>query len=352
MPQPIIFTQEIATALSRVLADIQADKLFLLTDHHTYTLCQPLIASVCADFSIQPISIPAGDDAKTLTSLSHVWQTLSEDGASRKSLLINLGGGMITDLGGFAAASFKRGMPFINIPTTLLGAIDAAVGGKTGINFNGLKNEIGAFAPAQSVIISPVFFKTLDAPNMLSGFAEMIKHGLIDSPDHLQSLLEFDLSQDNPALLLDLMKRSVAYKSAIVSQDPYEKGIRKALNFGHTVAHAFESLALDRREPILHGYAVAWGMVCELILSHRQCGFPLQMLKKIASFVQMHYGIFPFTCKSYDQLYSYMEHDKKNEGGKINFTLLADVGHIQINQQASKEDLFAMFDIFRELFGI
>ena len=259
---------------------------------------------------------------------------------------------MITDLGGFAAASFKRGMPFINIPTTLLGAIDAAVGGKTGINFNGLKNEIGTFAPAQCVMISPAFFKTLDTPNMLSGFAEMLKHGLIDNKEHLQALLAYDLSQADPSILLDLMKRSVAYKTYIVAQDPFEKGIRKALNFGHTVGHAFESLALEREEPLLHGYAVAWGMVCELILSHRQCHFPIQTLKEVATFVQSHYGIFPFTCKAYDQLYSLMLHDKKNEAGKINFTLLSDIGHIQINQHASKEDLFAMFDIFRELFGI
>lgn len=235
---------------------------------------------------------------KTLETLASVWMALSTQGATRHSLLINLGGGMVTDLGGFAAATFKRGISYINIPTTLLAMVDASVGGKTGINFNGLKNEIGAFAPANSVLIETEFLRTLDTHNFFSGYAEMLKHGLISNTAHWAELLNFDSSSIDYAALKQLVGQSVQVKEDIVEQDPFEHGIRKALNLGHTVGHAFESMALAENRPVLHGYAVAWGIVCELYLSHLKVGFPKEKMRQTIQFIKDNYGIFTFDCKN------------------------------------------------------
>ncbi len=205
------------------------------------------------------IVIEATDAHKDFASLMTVWKHLSEGGATRHTLLINIGGGMVTDLGGFAASTFKRGINYINIPTTLLSMVDASVGGKTGINFLGLKNEIGVFNNAKSVILDTKFLKTLDVENMLSGYAEMLKHGLINNEKMLGELLTFDIEKPDLVELKRMVAESVAVKQRIVTEDPTEKGIRKALNLGHTAGHAFESFAL-KHKPVLHGYAVAWGL--------------------------------------------------------------------------------------------
>ena len=268
------------------------------------------------------ITIGAGDVHKTLETLASVWQILSDKGASRHSLLINLGGGMVTDLGGFAAATFKRGFAYINVPTTLLAMVDASVGGKTGINFNGLKNEVGVFAPADSVLIETEFLRSLDAQNFFSGYAEMLKHGLISNEAHWAELLNFNTDLIDYKYLKKLVGESVQVKENIVEQDPFEHGIRKALNLGHTVGHAFESLALAENRPVLHGYAVAWGIVCELYLSHLKTGFPKEKMRQTIQFIKENYGSFTFDCKQYEQLYALMLHDKKNTAGVINFTLL------------------------------
>jgi 3-dehydroquinate synthase len=289
---------------------------------------------------------------KNIETLSHVWTQLSQRGATRHSLLINLGGGMTTDLGGFAAATFKRGIRYINIPTTLLSMVDASVGGKTGINFNGLKNEIGAFAPASSVLIETEFLKTLDKENFFSGYAEMLKHGLISNTEHWAELLNFPTDNLDYIKLKKLVGKSVQIKEDIVEQDPYEQGIRKALNLGHTVGHAFESLSFEEDRPVLHGYAVAWGIVCELYLSSVKTGFPTDKLRQTVQFIKENYGCFSIDCKIYDKLYAYMLHDKKNTAGIINFTLLKDVGEICINQSADKDEIFEMFDFYRECMGL
>lgn len=259
---------------------------------------------------------------------------------------------MVTDLGGFAAATFKRGITCINIPTTLLSMIDAAVGGKTGINFNGLKNEIGSFYPADQVMIDSQFLKTLDMPNLLSGYGEMLKHGLISQPSHWSELLTFDFAHIDYALLQKLIGQSVQVKEDIVEKDPYEQSIRKALNFGHTIGHAFESFALKTNHPVLHGYAVAWGMVCELYLSHIRCGFPKEALRTTIQFIKENYGSLYFTCDDYECLYDFMKHDKKNAScGVINFTLLGGIGDIRINQTASQEEIYELLDFYRETMG-
>ena len=298
------------------------------------------------------ITIGVGDVHKTLETLASVWQVLSDKGASRHSLLINLGGGMVTDLGGFAAATFKRGFAYINVPTTLLAMVDASVGGKTGINFNGLKNEVGVFAPADSVLIETEFLRSLDAQNFFSGYAEMLKHGLISNEAHWAELLNFNTDLIDYKYLKKLVGESVQVKENIVEQDPFEHGIRKALNLGHTVGHAFESLALAENRPVLHGYAVAWGIVCELYLSHLKTGFPKEKMRQTIQFIKENYGSFTFDCKQYEQLYALMLHDKKNTAGVINFTLLKEIGDISINQTADKDQIFGMFDFYRECMGI
>ncbi|MGN0309610.1 MAG: 3-dehydroquinate synthase family protein, partial [Bacteroides sp.] len=282
--QEVILCDRLTQNLSQAIARIPHDRLFLLTDEHTHTLCRPLLDEVEALKQAIEIVIGAEDVNKNLQTLADVWMQLSTQGASRKSLLINLGGGMLTDLGGFAASTFKRGIAFINIPTTLLAMVDAAVGGKTGINFNGLKNEIGCFSPAVSVLLETEFLRTLDNPNLCSGYAEMLKHGLISNKQHLDELLSFDLELIDYARLKSLVGESVKVKEDIVAADPQEHGIRKALNLGHTIGHAFESLALAEGRPVLHGYAVAWGLVCELYLSYIYTHFPKELLQQILYF--------------------------------------------------------------------
>lgn len=351
--QKVIKSTDLAKDILDILKNITYDKLFVLTDENTDKLCYPLIKDIEAITKAGKITIKAGDENKNTDSLAFVWKYLSDNGATRHSLLINLGGGMLTDLGGFAAASFKRGIKCVNIPTTLLGAVDAAVGGKTGINFNGLKNEIGAFASAEAVLIDSTFFRSLDHPNFLSGYAEMLKHSLIDSDKEWAKIITFDTDLINYEKLTELVVSSVAVKERIVAEDPFEKGIRKALNLGHTVGHAFESLSYKIEKPMQHGYAVAWGIVAELYLSHKLCNFPKDKLWQTISFIKENYGLFPFSCNDYDSLYELMKHDKKNESAdKINFTLLSDIGSVELDQTATREDIFESIDFLRESIGL
>lgn len=348
----VILCESLENSLAEAIEKCPHDRLFILTDEHTHRLCLPQLQNIPAIQDATEIIIGAEDVHKNLGTLASVWQALSEQGATRHSLLINLGGGMVTDLGGFAAATFKRGIAYINIPTTLLSMVDASVGGKTGINFNGLKNEIGVFAPASSVLLETEFLRSLDAHNFFSGYAEMLKHGLISTPEHLAELLSFDTEQIDYAALKAMVGRSVQVKENIVEQDPKEHGIRKALNLGHTIGHAFESLALAENRPVLHGYAVAWGIVCELYLSHIKTGFPKEKMRQTIQFIKENYGAFAFNCKQYDRLYELMLHDKKNTAGIINFTLLKEVGDICLNQTADKETIFEVLDFYRECMGI
>ena len=313
-----------------------------------------------------------------------MWTALQRGGATRHSLLVNLGGGMVTDLGGFAAATFKRGINFINIPTTLLAMVDAAVGGKTGINFGGLKNEIGAFANARYVIVNTCFLDTLDTANLCSGYAEMLKHSLISNAQMWAEHVNFDILQPDLAELQRMVAASIAVKEHIVADDPHEHGIRKALNFGHTIGHALEEFSMQQpggavvstaptkqeaqkegavvsarllplakartapKNTLLHGYAVAFGLIGELYISARKAGFPTARLHQTARFIRENYGAVAFTCDDYPTLLNLMRHDKKNTSGTINFTLLHDIGDIRINQTATDEEIREALDFIRE----
>ena len=345
--QHIILSSNLEKSLTDAITSQKADKLFVLTDETTQKLCLPLIKDFPCMSGASPIVIKAGDENKSLEAVVHVWEELQHMGATRHSLLINLGGGMVTDLGGFAASTFKRGIHLINIPTTLLSMVDASVGGKTGFNFGGLKNEIGVFRNASSVILDTTFLNTMDHENILSGYAEMLKHGLINNENMLAELLTFDVEHPDLNVLQRMVAESVEVKHRIVLEDPTEQGIRKALNLGHTIGHAFESLAL-KRQPVLHGYAVAWGLVCELYLSVVKMGFPTERMRQVVRFIFDNYGRMPISCNDYPTLIELMTHDKKNVAGKINFTLLGAVGGIRINQTANKEEIEEALDFYRE----
>ena len=355
-PQKVIISDNLQQSLNEAIAACQYDQLFVLVDTTTERLCLPVVADYDCMRDAQRIVIPDTDTHKTLDSVTHVWSELQRLGATRHSLMINLGGGMVTDLGGFAASTFKRGIQYINIPTTLLSMVDASVGGKTGFNFGGLKNEIGVFSNASSVILDTTFLRTMDRENLLSGYAEMLKHGLISNDRMWAELLAFLESLD-PLESLDhldslvplspMLAESVAVKQRIVTEDPTEHGIRKALNLGHTAGHAFESLALERK-PVLHGYAVAYGLIVELYLCCVKTGFPQHKMRQTVAAIKSHYGRMPITCDDYPQLLALMHHDKKNTGHDINFTLLGDVGDIRINQTASEDEIRDALDFYRE----
>lgn len=347
MNQRVIISTHLENELVSALSECEHDKLFVLTDTTTQEMCLPVLQKFYCMKEAKVITIPASDSHKDIESLMMVWKGLQEGGASRHSCMINLGGGMVTDLGGFAASTFKRGINFINIPTTLLAMVDASVGGKTGINFGGLKNEVGVFNDSKFVILDTEFLKTLDAENIRSGYAEMLKHGLISTEAMWEELVSFDLATPDLKQLQRMVGDSVKVKERIVEQDPHEKGIRKALNLGHTFGHAFESWAL-KRKPILHGYAVAFGLIPELYLSVAKTGFPTEKMRQTVKFIKENYGTLNITCDDYDELIELMHHDKKNQNGIINFTMLGAIGDIRINQTATTEEIKEALDFFRE----
>ena len=378
MAQKVIFSEQLERTLETAIGECNPDRLFLLTDDNTLRLCWPVVKDYGCLAAAQLITIPAGDEHKNLSSLSHVWEQLQQGGATRHSLMVCLGGGMVTDLGGFAASTFKRGIAFINIPTTLLAMVDASVGGKTGINFCGLKNEVGVFSEALVVIICTRFLQTLDMQNILSGYAEMLKHGLISNKEHWAELLRFpiehlnnievpnhlDHQEESAGDLASLLARSVAVKERIVEADPHEQGLRKALNLGHTIGHAIEEWSFTPTKPtpnpsrgdgggsfspLLHGYAVAYGLVGELYLSAAKCHFPTDRLRQTVQFVRERYGSPAITCNDYPELLRLMTHDKKNTAGTINFTLLSDIGELQLNQSATDEEICEALDFLREM---
>lgn len=352
--QELIFTNNVGETIDNIVSRLKPGKLFLLVDVNTESFVLPRLKAMSQAVSDATLIVTrAGDMNKNLDSTQAIWQRLGDEGATRHSLLINLGGGVVTDMGAFAASTFKRGISFINVPTTLLGAVDASVGGKTGINFGNLKNQIGVFSQADTVIVSTLFFNTLNDEELRSGYAEMLKHALLENADTFNNLLGRHVEDIDPDELLDLLQKSVLIKKDIVDTDPEEKSIRKALNLGHTAGHAFESLALERKSPIPHGYAVAYGLVTELVLSNMKLSFPSDVLHRYAAYVKEVYPGFHFTCDDYPRLLELMHHDKKNlAASDINFTLLRSIGDVTIDCIVGEEDIKSALDITRDLLGI
>lgn len=331
----ILIGQDAMGGLDRFLAENHYSSVLILVDENTKKHCLPILKrSFTSSRALTIIRTRSGEKNKNIRSCEKIWKELSRINTDRRSLLINLGGGVISDLGGFCASTYKRGIDFVNIPTTLLAQVDASVGGKTGIDFLNHKNQIGTFAFPKAVFIDPAFLKTLNKRELLSGFAEMIKHGLIADKDYWNSIRVF-----NPLKNKDwegIISRSVHLKNEIASKDPYEDGLRKALNFGHTIGHAIESASLRSKKKMLHGEAVALGMVAEAYLSRKCCGLSSEDLDTISRFIVSTFKPTPvkFPIK---QLIGLMKQDKKNKDSEINFTLLSTIGKAEINNSCSED---------------
>lgn len=324
--------------LAEVLREKTYTQYLVLADTNTAAHCLPHLKFLSTEFQYSVITIPAGEHHKTLDTCRMIWQELMQRQADRRSVLINLGGGVIGDMGGFCASTFKRGIDFIQIPTTLLAQVDASVGGKLGIDFAEVKNSIGLFGNPRAVIADPVFFQTLPGRELRSGLAEIIKHSLIADEAQWQTIREIDQLEDVdwPSLVAP----SVQIKQHIVEQDPFEAGLRKALNFGHTVGHAIESDALHDEHPLLHGEAIAAGMICESYLSAQQAGLPETDLHDIVAFCKRIYAPRPVPEDHFDHLLALMRNDKKNRHrSEMNCSLLPAIGSVQVDQAVAEKDI-------------
>ncbi len=332
-------SQNISKDLQEAVSELKPDKVFYLFEENTKLYCKPLIKGLEEINNPDILVLKPGEKNKSLDQVRRVWDFFEENGAGRNSCLVTVGGGMLTDLGGFAACTFKRGMSFINVPTTLLAMVDASVGGKTGVNYHGLKNEIGVIRQPGRVLIHVPFLNTLDKENFLSGFAEMLKAALIMDKDLWADLIKYDLNSKDLECLTPLIWRSVGIKSSIVEIDPEEANERRSLNFGHTIAHSLESFSLRAMDHLHHGYAVAYGMIIESILSEEYTGLDEKQSLEIREVLKSIYGSLNFTKDDVPQLVEFMMSDKKNDNVLINFTLLEKIGKYSINNYISADKL-------------
>ncbi|MDC6388599.1 3-dehydroquinate synthase [Maribacter sp. PR1] len=317
--------------------------IFILVDENTHELCLPrFMSEISGEYNFEIVEIESGEVNKTIDTCVGVWEALSELGADRKSLLINLGGGVLTDLGGFVASTFKRGIDFINVPTTLLSMVDASVGGKTGVDLGPLKNQVGVINQPVMVLIVSDFLETLEERQIVSGFAEMLKHGLIRNEDYWEALKKVGSLNE----LKNHILPSVELKNKIVLQDPTEQNIRKILNYGHTLGHAIESYFLENenKETLLHGEAIAIGMITEGYLSHKLTGLSKDQLKDIKDTFLKYYSKITFSDKDISDILELLKYDKKNSHGNINFVLLKKIGETQTDVIISPE-------LFKEAFA-
>lgn len=309
--------------LNEMIMELNPSTLFILVDENTHDACLPMFLSeIHTTKRIEIIEIESGEENKNLDTCSGVWNVLTELGADRKSLMLNLGGGVITDLGGFVASTFKRGIKFINIPTTLLSMVDASVGGKTGVDLGVLKNQIGLFSDPEMVIIDDRFLETLPDREIRSGLAEVIKYGLSYDKSIWEKVQ--NLSEISAKSVASLIHRSIEIKNEVVTEDPFEKGLRKVLNFGHTLGHAVESYYLEseHKENLTHGEAIVIGMITESYISSKLLGFPSEEVENINNHLLDIYGKVSIEESDYQAILDLLIHDKKNVNGVVNFVLL------------------------------
>ncbi|MDP9078476.1 MAG: 3-dehydroquinate synthase [Bacteroidota bacterium] len=343
---PIFFEDSIAE-LEKFIKAGNYSRSFILTDENTSVHCMPLIqAQFEGHENFDIIEVNAGEESKTIDFCIGIWKMLIDFEADRKALLVNLGGGVITDMGGFAASTFKRGIDFVHVPTTLLSQVDASVGGKTGIDLDNVKNIIGTFTMPKAVFISNDFLKTLPSRQVLSGVAEMLKHGLIMDAAYWEALKNSDLTAPSA----ELIYRSVEIKNDVVTEDPKEHGIRKALNFGHTIGHAVETNSLiNDKNPLTHGEAIALGMICEAYLSHKKVGLSSEDLNEIVKVIGDLYPKYNLAGANFETLCSIMLKDKKNQNGKINCTLLTSVGQCSLDNICTDAELCESLSYYTNL---
>lgn len=326
----------------------ESARKFLLVDEQSLTHCYPLLAQEVEGLrDIEIIEVESGEAQKTPELAIELWRTLSHHEADRKSVIINLGGGVISDLGGFVASTYKRGIDYINIPTTLLAQVDASIGGKVGVNLDNLKNQVGLFNHPTGVFIHTGFLNTLPSREILCGFAEMIKHALISGKEYWKTLKELDFKQFDT--WDDAVYKSIMIKNDVVKQDPKESGIRKVLNFGHTIGHALESYALENAGPrLLHGEAVALGMIAEAYLSYTMADLKEEELDEITTFILSKYRPYELHSMAFHRLIELMKNDKKNEGDEILFTLLNRIGKACFNKPVQADMIIESLNYYLE----
>ena len=333
--ESVIFSNNISFDLSKYLNQLGHSQLGVISDSNTAKFCYPIIEKLLPE-GHKHFSFAAGEANKNLNTCTQIWQWMTGEAFDRKALIINLGGGVTGDMGGFCAATYKRGIRFVNIPTTLLSQVDASVGGKLGIDFNGFKNHIGVFTEPELVLISEIFLETLPHHELRSGYAEVLKHGLIQNANYFSCLKIQDWENQN---WREITEKSVQIKREVVEKDPKESGLRKILNFGHTIGHAFESFYLNSEKHLLHGEAIAIGMICEAFLSHKKSGLPKDDLKSITDALTEIYGVFQFPISDTDDIIKLCSQDKKNEGATVNFSLLRRIGNCDFNITAATSEI-------------
>ena len=346
----VLFNDSCYPALNELINNNNYSKIFVLVDTNTHEYClSRLLSFIATDCLIEIIEIPDGEIHKTIETCSGVWETLSDLDGDRKSLLINLGGGVVTDLGGFVASCFKRGIDFVNIPTSLLAMVDASVGGKNGVDLGKLKNQIGVINNPKLVLIDTEYLATLPQNQMRSGLAEMLKHGIIYSKPYWDKMK--DLSKLTLSDLDQLIHESVVIKNTIVLEDPTEKGVRKTLNFGHTLGHAIESFYLEEASlpELLHGEAVAIGMILAAYISFKQEKLPEQDLKEITAVIMNSFQKVIIDTSYQDKIIDLMKYDKKNTHGNINFVLITNIGKTTIDRKVANETIFEAFEYYNSL---
>lgn len=341
------FNEDAYRKINIFISDYKPSAIFILVDENTNTHCLPiLLQELETEAQIEIIEIEAGEENKNLDTCSGVWHALTELGADRKSLMINLGGGVITDLGGFVASAFKRGIAFVNIPTTLLSMVDASVGGKTGVDLGVLKNQVGLFSDPEMVLIDPRYLETISDRELRSGLAEIIKYGItydVKLWNEINSFKELNISN-----ITKLIHRSIEIKNEVVTKDPKEKGLRKILNFGHTLGHAIESYFLesDDKENLTHGEAIAIGMITEAFISQKLLNFPSEHVKSIKETILSIYEKATIDVADYGGIIELLIHDKKNVSGQVNFVLLTNFEQFKLDCKVEKALLIDALDYY------
>ncbi|MDF2932811.1 MAG: aroB [Chryseobacterium sp.] len=346
----ITFLDQNFSQLNDFLNEKTFSKIFILVDENTHEYCLPvLLGNLEAEISFEILEVEPGEEMKNIQTVNQLWEILTEMKADRKALIINLGGGVITDMGGFIASTYKRGIQFINIPTTLLSMCDASIGGKTGIDLMHYKNMVGTFSFPEQIFVYPQFLETLPYKELRSGFAEMLKHGLIADKAHWENLIQ--IQKIDTEGVVPHIQTSMNIKQQVVEKDFHEKNIRKTLNFGHTIGHAVESLCLEKESPILHGEAVALGMICETHLSYLEDLISKVDSEMIIDNIQKYYSFIDLSDFKEEDIFNLLLNDKKNVESKINFSLLSGIGSCVFDYECTTKNIQKSLDFYKKLSG-
>ncbi len=348
LPYPTPIGKDALPQLEAEIRELNPSAVFVLADENTFLSCYSKLQAHLPDHEVEVVK--PGEVHKTLDTCQQVWHRMTALSLDRKALMVNLGGGVVGDMGGFIASTYKRGIRFVQVPTTLLAQVDASVGGKLGIDFQGFKNHIGVFANPEGVYIDPVFLETLPDRQLHSGFAEVIKHHLIADREAWRRLLETTSLRE--ADLSGLIRHSVEIKAGIVKKDPFEQSARKSLNFGHTFGHALESEFLDRHNPFQHGEAIAAGIIMEAYLSMKKGLIYPKDYREIKNFLDRFFPEIPIHRRDDQMLLKRMQNDKKNEHGEVLCTLLDGIGFFMVNASLTTDEIIDSFLHYRTEYGL